>query len=163
MRCDFTDKLSQWLDRELSPSENEQVREHLAGCQICRQVEQDFLRLRAQISTAQFDVDPVAQRQALWKVLASKRVSVWRRSIALPVPVVALAVAVLLAFGTWAVFMRGPGQFRGTDRQVKSVEPEPAANKGARLMDFSRFDRGERAIVYKERAASIPAGHGATR
>src|SRR4029079_2810361 len=95
MRCDFTDKLSAWLDRELTPSENEQVREHLAGCKICRQVEQDFLRLRDQINTARFDVDPVVQRQALWKVLASKRVPLWRRSVAVPIPGVALAAALL--------------------------------------------------------------------
>jgi len=163
MRCNFTDKLSEWLDRELTPSEHEQVREHLSGCKICRQVEQDFLRLRDQISTARFDVDPVVQRQALWKVLASKRVPLWRRSVAVPIPGVALAAAILLALGTWGVFMRGPMQSRGNDRRVKSAEPQPSSSNGSGVMDFSRFDRGERAIVYKERAANNPASQGATR
>ena len=166
MNCEFSERVSPLIDRELSPSEAEQMREHLSGCRICQQVEQAFLGLRDQIKSYEFDTDPIARRQTLWKVLASRRVPLWRRKIALPAPVFALVVVAVLAFGAWSVFVRTTyQQTRELDKRVSNLPVEATANTEADVTDLSRFDRGERAILYKERRSEMggAGGKGASR
>lgn len=165
MNCDFSEKVSMLIDRELSPSEADLVRKHLAECGLCRQVEQDFLGLRNQIKSFDFDTDPIAQRQTLWKVLASRSIPFWRKKIKLPVPVFALAVAALLAFGAWSVYVRTVQQARVVDKRVRNVRIEPTSNIDPGVLDLSRYDRGERAILYKERLSDKgrEAGKGSSR
>jgi hypothetical protein len=166
MNCDFSEKVSLLIDRELSPSEVEQMRKHLTVCQVCQQVEQDFLGLGHQIKSYEFDADPTAQRQTLWKVLASQSVPLWRKKIAVPAPVFALALVALLAFGAWSMFVRttyqSPVQL---DRRIGSVPAEGTANTEPGTLDLSRFDRGERAILYKEHRSEMgaPGRKGASR
>jgi anti-sigma factor RsiW len=152
MNCGFSEKVSLLVDRELLPTEAEQMRKHLTGCPGCRQLEQDFLGLRHQLNSYEFETDPIAQKQTLWKVLASQSVPLWRRKITLPAPVFALVVLALLAFGAWSVFLRNAyQQTRELDKRVSGVPVEPKANMEPSAIDLSRFDRGERAILYKER------------
>lgn len=161
MNCDFSERVSLLIDRELSPLEAEQIREHLTGCRICQQVEQDFLGLRHQIKSYEPDTDPIAQRQTLWRVLASQNVPLWRRKIALPAPVFALVVVALVAFGAWSVFVRtNYQQTRQLDKRVSKAPVEATANAEAGAMDLSRFDRGERAILYKERRSEMGGAFG---
>jgi predicted anti-sigma-YlaC factor YlaD len=157
MSCDFTDKVSLLIDGELAPAEAERMRRHLTGCRVCRQVEQDFLRLRHQIGSYEFETDPIAQRQTLWKVLASQSVPLWRRKIALPAPVFALVVVAWMALGMWFVLARTTSS---TPVGGGRVGPVPAsANNDPGEMDLSRFDRGERAMIYKERRSETAVGN----
>ena len=57
MNCDFSEKLSLLIDGELSPSEAERMREHVNGCAVCTELEQEFLALRHEINTYQSDAD----------------------------------------------------------------------------------------------------------
>lgn len=41
----FTEKISLWLDNELSPTEISELKAHLAGCPTCRQVQQAMGRV----------------------------------------------------------------------------------------------------------------------
>jgi len=161
MDCDFSEKVSLLIDRELSPAEAERMKVHISECPVCRQMEQDFLGLSHQIKSYEFDADPIARRQTLWKVLASQSVPLWRKKIALPAPVFALVVFALLAFGAWFVIVRNSGaETREAEKRVTSIPLETPVNKGGAAMDLSRFDRGERAIVYKERRAEIGGSNG---
>jgi len=164
MNCEFSEKVSLLIDRELSPSDAEQMRKHLTGCRVCQQLEQDFLGLRHQIKSHEFDTNPIAQKQTLWKVLASQSVPLWRRKIALPAPVFALVVVALLAFAAWSVFVRTALQQTGEpDRRASNVKPvEETSNTESGAMDLSRFDHGGRAILYTERRSET-GGKGASR
>lgn len=157
MGCDFSDRVSLLIDGVLSSSDAEQMRKHMTACRVCRQVEQDFLSLRRQIKSYEFNDDPIAQRQTLWKVLASQSVPIWRRKIALPAPVFALLVVALMALGVLSVFMRAASPTSESARRLRGVPAETGANNEAAMMDLSRFDRGERAMVYKERRSEAGA------
>jgi anti-sigma factor RsiW len=161
MNCDFSEKVSLLIDRELSPSEAEQITKHLTMCQVCQHVEQDFLGLRDQIKSYEVAADPIAQRQTLWKVLASQSIPLWRRKIAVPAPVFAFVLVALLALGAWSLVVRTtyqrPGQL---DVRVSSVPAKGTANTEPGSMDLSRFDRGERATLYKERRSEMGAARG---
>ena len=166
MNCEFSEKVSLLIDRELSPSEAEQMIRHLTGCRVCQQLEQDFLGVRNQIKSYEFETDSIAQKQTLWKVLASQSVPLWRRKIALPAPVFALVVVALLAFGAWSVFVRNIlQQTREPDQRVSKVPVEATSNTESGAMDLSRFDHGDRAIIYKERRPEMggAGGKGASR
>jgi Putative zinc-finger len=165
MNCDFSEKVSLLIDRELSAPEVEQMRKHLTMCQVCQQVEQDFLGLRHQIKSYEVGADPIAQKRTLWKVLASQSVPLWRRKIPVPAPVFALVLA-LLAFGAWSIFVRTIYQLPGQlDRRISGVPADGTANSEPGTMDLSRFDRGERATLYKERRSEMgdPGRKGASQ
>jgi anti-sigma factor RsiW len=164
MSCDFSEKVSLLIDRELSPSQAEQMRKHLTECQECQQVEQNFLELRRQIRSYEFDPDPVAQRQTLWRVMASRNVPLWRRPVTLPAPIFGVVVVALLILGAWYGFVRTttrqspqPGQ------RVNIIPLEGYPEAGA--IDLSRFDTGKRALVYKQRRDELneSGGNGANR
>lgn len=164
MNCEFSEKVSLLIDRELSPSDAEQMRKHLTGCRVCQQLEQDFLGLRHQIKSHEFDTNPIAQKQTLWKVLASQSVPLWQRKVSLPAPIFALVIVALLAFGAWSLFVRTTlQQTRELDKRVSNVKPvEAMSNTESGAMDLSRFDHGGRAILYTERRPET-SGKGASR
>ena len=161
MKCEYSELISQLIDEELSVEQTGRMRKHVTDCGICRMVEQDLLGMRDRIRAFEFDADNVSQRQALWKVLSSQKVPLWRREISLPAPVFAIAALALLAFGTWSLFERSP-QPRQTDQRIRAVQ-QASSNKDSSVMDFSRFDRGERAVVYKERRPDAAGPQGGTR
>jgi anti-sigma factor RsiW len=163
MNCDLSEKVSMLIDGELPASEADQMTKHIIDCAICRQVERDFRGLRHQIKSDEFEPDPIAQRQMLWKVLASQESLLWRRTIALPAPVFALIVVALLALIVWSVI--SDRLARETDHRVSKAPVLSPSKSETGSIDLSRFDRGERAILYKEhRPETIDAGaKGATR
>ncbi len=149
MSCEFSDRVSLLIDGELTPAATEQVREHLTACRVCSQMAQDFLGVRDQIRSFDPQTDPFSQERALRNVLAPTQVPVWQRRIALPAPVFVLVVVVALALCTWVLFVRGQRSpapdVRAADVPAQTRQPEQGA------VDFSRFDRGERAVIYKVR------------
>src|SRR5262245_24176673 len=150
MSCDFSERVSLLIDGELPQAEAKQMRVHLTGCRSCRQVERDFVRLSQQIRSHQSEVNPIEQRQTLWRILASQDIPLWRRRVALPAPAFVIAVIAFVAVLALLVFSRG----NGSGARVI----ERAGERGTSLstegsMDLSRFDRGERAMIYKSRRA----------
>lgn len=82
-----------------------------------------------------------------------RNVPFWRRRIALPLPAFALLLITVVALGIWITSLRrnSPAQAEIQPTKVPAVPaPSPESVGG---MDLTRFDRGERAAVYKvERA-----------
>lgn len=149
MSCDFTERVSLLIDGELASSEAEQMKRHLTECLVCHQMEQDFLGLRDQIQSCELETEPLVQRQTLRNVLASQKVPLWQRRIALPAPVFALVVVTVLALGTWSLFIRGlrspAPDVRVRNGPAQTSQPEQGG------VDLSHYDRGERAVIYKVR------------
>jgi anti-sigma factor RsiW len=162
MDCDFKEKVSMLMDGELGPRESEEVRNHVAGCRACQQAQADFAHLREQIQSYDFTPDSAARKRALSKVLGPESASGWGRTIALPVPVFAAILICVIALGLWSASMRlklgsagpqGPGARRVIDNSAAARPPEGG-------MDLSRFDRGERAVIYKVPRAETTRGEG---
>ena len=149
MSCDFTEQVSLLLDGELAPPLAERMRKHLTECMVCHQMEEDFLRLRQQIQSYELDVKPLTQPQKLLNLLASSRVPWWKKRIELPAPVLALAAIALLVLVTWSFLIRRPRSLPPSV-QVTNVPAQsgPTDQPGD---DFSHYDRGERAVIYKVR------------
>jgi anti-sigma factor RsiW len=143
MTCQFTERISQLVDGELAPADAGQARRHLAACALCRQAEADYLALRAEIQAADSAPDPAPARTPL---RGSRRAPIWRREVALPAPVLALLLVALAALGVRSVRPpQAPDNAAAPPQRVRR-EPPPAS-------DFSRFDRGARALIYKARRA----------
>lgn len=152
MDCDFTEKISQLIDDELSEEEAKDVSSHLATCEACRRAHEDFLRWRGEIQSYAAAPDLIAQRQALRRIVASGKPSPWKRRIALPVPAFALLLIAVVSFGIWAAFLRQ----RPATKTEKNPErvltmPAPARQDARGVLDLARFDRGDRATLYKVR------------
>ena len=74
MNCNFTEKVSLLIDGELSREEVGAVEKHLAGCLICHQAQEDFLRLRQQIASYDRAPESVAAGQALRSIVAPQNI-----------------------------------------------------------------------------------------
>jgi anti-sigma factor RsiW len=153
MSCDFTERVSLLIDAELTPADTEQVRNHLSECPICQRAERDFTRLRHQIRSHEFESDPVAQRQTLWRILASQDIPLWHKKVALPAPVFAFVVVVLFALGAWLVYSRSGSTRPPTIERTGEPGARGPIEGG---VDVSRFDQGQRAVIYKVRRAQSP-------
>lgn len=149
MSCNFTEKLSLLIDGELEREEAEQVNLHLSSCLICQQAQRDFLSLREQIKSHPYEPDANAERRAIRRILDSERVPFWEKRIALPVPVFSLMLLALLALIAWSVYVRAnrPAQ---TELATAPVNNQPSQDGP----DLSRFDKGERAVIYTARRAA---------
>ena len=153
MNCEFTEKISPLIDGELKPEEEKIVLAHLSGCESCRQTREDFLRLGQHVKAYDSTPDPVTQQRALRESLASEKNLWWQRKITLPAPAFALLVVALLALTVLIVAMRA-GQRRqpGTGESIKSEAGRPGATESPEgAIDFSRYDGGGRALIYKTR------------
>ena len=154
MSCNFTEKVSQWIDGELIAAEAEQIKLHVAACAICRRAHEDFLLLREQISAYPIEHDRAAERRALAKIVGADRVPLWRRKVALPAPAFALIVLMMIALGGWTIatrFTRSPLQTGA--QPAHSANANPSAPTPSDNLDLSRLDRGERAVIYTVRRA----------
>ena len=69
MDCNFLGKISLLVDDKLSRSETKEIKNHVAGCEECRQAEKSFLALRERIKSIQFKRDAAAERMVLSKIL----------------------------------------------------------------------------------------------
>ncbi len=155
MDCEFLEGVSLLIDGEMSGEEAEQVREHIKGCVVCRQAEQEFLHVRQQIRSYKSKADSYSAGRALREITVRKSTRWWEKKIALPAPAFALMVLVMLALLSWSLFVRPVATAPGTlDRARRlPVSDQPGAGE----QDFSRYDHGERAVIYK--AQRTPAGN----
>ena len=151
MDCNLTEKVSLLIDRALAAEEEERMRIHLAACAECQQVEQDFIRLRQQIKSYVPHTDPFAERQALWRILTSRKASLWRRKVALPAPVFAVMLVILLAFAAWSMFIRAPRNSPADQQARNDPSRSGLGQPDSGKTDFSRFDHGGRTVIYKVR------------
>ncbi|MBS1797996.1 MAG: zf-HC2 domain-containing protein [Acidobacteria bacterium] len=136
MDCNFAVKVSMLLDGELSPGESAGVRKHLAECTECRELERDFLFFRERIR------DDFAADAAVSPALpAARRVPLWKRKIAVPVPLAALALLLAAGFGVFLLIARSP---RNADISGP-LAPPPAESRGDSL---ARFDHGGRTEIF---------------
>ena len=73
MTCNFTQKISSFIDGELEPREAREVERHLLSCAECEQLRTDFLHLRSEIASFETSTQPVVQNRALKKILSGGR------------------------------------------------------------------------------------------
>jgi anti-sigma factor RsiW len=150
MDCKFTEQVSLLIDGELSADEARQIESHLTGCAICQRAREEFLLMRQEIQAYRPQLDLSVRRQALESLLQGNRPPFWRRKIALPVPAFALLLLAFVAFAVWAISSRNRAPqpaVKGTEFGSRAIiEPvEPVA----RGYDLSKFDQGQRAVIYK--------------
>jgi Putative zinc-finger len=69
MSCDFTEKISQLIDGELSEVEGREVQRHLTQCAACQEARADFLSFRSEISNYNPSLHPALQADALKRIL----------------------------------------------------------------------------------------------
>ena len=153
MNCHFTEKISLLIDGELNEKEAKEATAHLSTCVACQRAHEDFMRLRGEINSYAFAPNFVAQRRALRQILDAKKPPLWRRSVRLPVPAFALLLVALISLGIWLAFVRQstPVSKEALMKPQKALtRPAPAPD----LLDLTRFDRGERAAIYKVRRAN---------
>jgi negative regulator of sigma E activity len=141
MDCNWAEKISQLVDGELSADEAQAVELHAADCFACRLAREDFMLLRHQLASYRAESNPLAERQALRRILGDAsgatgaiRNSGWRERAAsvfalprLNPALTAVAALVLVAVLVGLVVLRG----------VKNVEvareSKPAPEKSANV------------------------------
>jgi anti-sigma factor RsiW len=151
MNCEFTEKISLLIDGELSQAEATEVTTHLAGCDSCQRAHDDFLRVRNEIESYATTSSFVSQRRALLQILASGKPSLWRRRIVLPAPVFALLLVALIALGVWVASVRRAAPAEAERKPGKVLTMPVPSQDSQDGIDLARFDRGERAAIYKVR------------
>ena len=72
MDCNYTEKISALIDGEVSAAERGELERHVLSCVECQEAKADFLSLRTQISDFRIPFEPVAQREALARILGNK-------------------------------------------------------------------------------------------
>jgi len=162
MDCEFTEKVSLLLDEELEPDDALRVKEHISICHACQQAQDDFLRLRREIKAYDFQPRPFAQAGMLARILSREKLPLWRRSVSMPVPLMALLLAIVVGLGVWSAALRRANrsaQNKGATEKATPVKVLPAQAEvvESRGSDFSRYDHGERAAIYKVRRTGLAA------
>ena len=106
MNCDCTEKVSLLIDGELSPVEAREVERHLLSCTECQEARGDFLNLRDQFTNVPVSFRPVAQREALARILGKApsvtRGFTWRWLFN---PAVAAVASLLIVAGVIALLL----------------------------------------------------------
>lgn len=105
MHTEWTDRLSDYLDDELTPSERRAVDAHLAGCSDCRAVLDELTQVVARAKT----IEPRPPQADLWPGVARRldRVAVRRFSFTMPQALAAsLVIALLSGAVVWQMFER---------------------------------------------------------
>ena len=152
MQCQWTIKISQMIDGELSPEEVIKVRAHLASCIICHSAHKDFLDLGENLKTYQQDINPVLQQQALNKILAT-RAYLWQKNILLPAPTLAAILCVVFLLGVFISMLNG--SFADPTKQNNQVSNN---NKPFIEKDLSFYDRGGRTTILVVKKSSLKLG-----
>jgi len=175
MNCSFTEKISSFIDGELSNAEAREVERHLLTCGECEQQRADFLNLRRQITSFETSLQPEVQNRALQKILAQPRRTSglqWNFGTSALAFAMLLIVAAIIGFIAYqnshpreqkavAVVVQTPSPAPAAtvepSKQTKE-SPEPTPNKGN---EEKRPAPVKRPIVREpkpgEQFASIPA------
>ncbi|PYS74154.1 MAG: hypothetical protein DMF69_02650 [Acidobacteria bacterium] len=73
MNCDCTENISLLIDGELDAVETRALERHLVNCLECQEARADFLSLRSQLTDFPVSFQPVAQREALARILGKEQ------------------------------------------------------------------------------------------
>ncbi|MEW6128181.1 MAG: zf-HC2 domain-containing protein [Acidobacteriota bacterium] len=147
MECQFIEQISLLIDGELNEADARQIRAHLATCAVCQQAQADFLSLRQAVQAAPHAPDAIAQQRTLTRILTNERTPLWRRKIAMPAPAFALLMLAFVALSFWMVASRiNPAPQTGV--QISPPSRREVTQNAASAFDLSKFDRGERAVIY---------------
>jgi len=140
MHEEWTDKLSEYLDDELSPEERYAVESHLLGCAACAAVLEDLKRIVARAKA----IESRPPQADLWPRVAA-RISAARQprhvSFTLPQALAAsLVIALLSGAIVWQVAGRSPHSPRSSESAAASAtarpaEREPSAERQATTPD----------------------------
>ncbi len=152
MQCQWTIKISQMIDGELSQEEIVKVRAHLASCIICHSAHKDFFELGENLKTYQQDINPVLQQQALNKILCSPAY-LWQKNILLPAPALAAILCVVFLLGVFISMLNG--SFLDPTKQSNQISNN---NKPFVDRDLSFYDRGGRATILVVKKSSLKSG-----
>jgi anti-sigma factor RsiW len=183
MNCkEFRELLDLYVDGELSPERMVAAGAHLAECVTCTRTRDELVRLQVIVKKVVAQHAPPPQLVSQVNLLFGQKGSVRRREqdavgpasesnlvsspsgglsgllarrVAIPLPVLAVAVLVFIALGCWAFasFDRGTATRTLGSSNVNSINP-PLSPQPADTMDLSRFDHGRRATVVKVRRDS---------
>ncbi len=150
MNCPELSRVSEWVDGELSRTEVDELSLHLESCAVCRSAADEYGLIREDLRRRFRAPDSTLRKQAFSR-LVSGRPPLWRRTIAVPGPAVAAAALCLMALALWV----GVSELRDRppDRAARPVVAARSVATARRVgsIDFTRrFDRGERAVMYKE-------------
>jgi hypothetical protein len=147
MDCQFTEKISLLVDGELSEKEAAETEAHLKTCPDCRLLKNDFLFFRREIKDSMREAFTGAENIGLNP--KAKQKSLWQRQISFPVPVFALVLIALTAFGIWRVSFRS-NQNSNPPKAENSTETIRGEKEAMQQNEFSlaRFDAGGRAEIY---------------
>jgi anti-sigma factor RsiW len=161
MDCEFTEKVSLLLDKELTAAESLRVKDHIAGCKACQQAQEDFSRLRREIKAYDFQPQTFAQAGMLARILKQEKLPLWRRSVSLPLPLMTCLLAIVVALGLWTAALRRASSIEQSKRSAPEnaatpakAPPSQAEAFEGRGVDFSHYDHGERAAIYKVRSTA---------
>jgi hypothetical protein len=142
----WTDRLSEYLDDELSPGERAQVEAHLAGCNGCRTVLDELRGVAARAAS----LPPTPPSADLWPGIAARlerrgSVTPFReraaRRFSFTIPQLAAAAAALMLVSGGAVWLAQYGGDTTSLRPVAATDrPDPAAIVPASLAD-QRYDQ----------------------
>jgi hypothetical protein len=142
MNCEFSEKVSAFIDEELSEAESNQIKKHISECADCQNLEKDFLFFRRQIK--QSATEEFEQTQAIY----GERKSLLKRNISLPAPVFSILILVLLSLSVWFLFS-SINKNRQNLSQVNTEENTfPKKVKTANETSLARFDTGGKAEIY---------------
>ncbi len=150
MTDQWMQRLSEYLDGELSATERRQVEEHLGGCAACRETLEE---LRAVVARAALLEDGGPERD-LWPGVAERigaaRPAVgqavggrWRRRrLVLTVPQLAAAALALMAVSAGSVWLAKPGR-----PIMQQVAAPPAAGLGVTVAPAAMVEAAYQSAV----------------
>ena len=168
MDCkEFREVVDLYVDLELAPAAIAAAQVHLKKCNACRRVEVELLRLRQKLKAAVAQHQPpkalVDHVQALTgsrlRRLIGRMDSVlpahawFQTKIILPAPVFVSLLLAIITLGIWSISQRAVK----VPSTMPSQPTRPASSQLADLQDkssdtdFSRFDHGQRASIYRAR------------
>ena len=165
MDCkEFREILDLYVDEELSPEAFAAAHIHLSDCHACRRAESTLLKLRSnlKLTVSQHQPPPDLVRairgitQPRWRKglgsthgTAATQISglFWRSWIRLPVPVFAVLLIAMITFGL--LFMSRVFRPVERARNVSTTTQPERGQSSVEAGDFSQFDHGGRASLYK--------------
>ena len=131
MDCNFAVKVSLLIDEELSSEESEKVKNHLADCAKCQQLEKDFLFFREQIKESGKVKD---------FELSEKKTPFGKKVIAIPAPVFVGLLITLIGLGIWFLVAK-------VNQSEQLAKDNPTQNQPNEV-SLAKYDKGGRAEIY---------------
>jgi hypothetical protein len=148
MTCNLTERVSLLIDGALSDEDATEARNHITICSDCRNSMEAFLRIRETLSNYESNAGEVARRRVLDTIFAPDRTPLWRRSVSLPFPALALLLVAFVALGLWSVATRGRSSSEPAAEALRNTGT--AAQPASQIaLELSRLDHGGRAVIIK--------------